>query len=386
MRLSSREKESRIATLTRDNEKPDVINAFEKIAAGEKLHLSDVESLMGTNNLHLLGLFADKMREKVVGRTVTYIPNIILNYTNRCIVKCRFCAFYRELGSSEGYALTVDQAADRVIEAWTRLRIRQALIQGGVNPEYGVEYFEELFRAIKTRTNGEVAINGLSTSEIEYIAKKERMSVKELLSRLREAGIDSLPGAGAEILVDRVRRSVGRGLSTAEGWLRTMEEAHKLGIPTSATMVYGLGETAEERAQHLLLIRDLQERTGGFKSFTAWNFEQGNTRLGREGVITAAGPSAAEHLKITALARIVFGESLRNIQSSWLTNGVSLAQLSLCFGANDWGGTLYDEEVIPATGKNVGNLAPRIIVESVKQIRRPVAERDNSYNIVRYVG
>jgi cyclic dehypoxanthinyl futalosine synthase len=383
--LSRQEKNSGIATLIRDNEEPDAANAFEKIVAGEKLQLRDVESLMGTNDLHLLGLFADRIREKAVGRTVTYVSNIILNYTNRCIVRCRFCAFYRDVGSSEGYSLTVDQVADRVTKAWERLGVRQALIQGGVNPEYGVEYFEELFRTIKKRTNRQVAINGLSTSEVEYLAKKEGMSLKELLSRLREAGLDSLPGAGAEILVDRVRRSVGRGLSTAEGWLRTMEEAHKLGIPTSATMVYGLGETAEERSKHLLLIRDLQERTGGFISFTPWNFEQGNTRLEREGVITAR-PSGAEHLKITALARIVFGGNLRNIQSSWLTNGVSLAQLSLCFGANDWGGTLYDEEVIPATGKDVGNLAPRIIVESVRQIGRPIAERDNSYNIVRYVG
>jgi len=362
----------------------DAPSVFERAASGEKLDLREIESLLKSNDLHLLSLLADKARRRFVGDTVTYIPNIVLNYTNYCVVKCHFCAFYRDVGSGTGYTLPVEKVAERVANAWNQFSIKQALIQGGVNPECGVEYFEEMFMTVKKRTHGEVAIHGLSTSEIEYVAKKGRMSVKELLSRLKVAGLDSVPGAGAEILVDRVRKSVGRMLSSTEGWLKTMQDAHELGLPTSATMVYGLGETDEERAKHLVLIRELQERTGGFMAFIPWNFEPGQTRLEKEGRIVSR-MSGYEHLKITAVARIAFGSVIRNVQSSWLTNGIPLAQMTLAAGANDWGGTLYDEEVIPATGKQVGNLHAKYIVDAVKQIGRPIAERDNFYNIIKYV-
>ena len=364
--------------------KSDAPSVFERAASGEKLDVREIESLLKSNDLHLLSLLADKARKRVVGDTVTYIPNIVLNYTNYCVVKCHFCAFYRDVGSGSGYTLPVEKVAERVATAWNQFNIRQALIQGGVNPECDVEYFERMFTTVKDRTHGEVAIHGLSTSEIEYIAKKERMSVKELLSRLKAAGLDSVPGAGAEILVDRVRKSVGRVLSSTNGWLSTMRDAHELGLPTSATMVYGLGETVSERATHLVLIRELQEKTNGFMAFIPWNFEPGQTRLEKEGRITSR-MSGYEQLRITAVARITFGSIIRNIQSSWLTNGISLAQMTLTAGANDWGGTLYDEEVIPATGKQVGNLDAKYIVEAVEQIGRPIAERDNFYNIIRYV-
>jgi len=369
-----------LSSLISESDAPSV---FERAASSEKLGLEEIESLLKSNDLHLLSLLADRVRKQIVGDTVTYIPNIVLNYTNYCIVRCHFCAFYRDVGSDAGYTLPVEKVAERVGNAWNQFSIKQALIQGGVNPDCGVEYFEEMFRTVKERTRGEVAIHGLSTSEVEYVAKKEKMSVRELLSRLKVAGLDSLPGAGAEILVDRVRKSVRRALSTTEGWLRTMREAHELGLPTSATMVYGLGETDAERAKHLILIRELQEKTGGFMAFIPWNFEPGQTRLEKEGRIVAR-MSGFEHLKITAVARIAFGSSIRNLQSSWLTNGISLAQLTLAAGANDWGGTLYDEEVIPATGKQVGNLHAKYIIDAVKQVGRPIAERDNFYNIIKY--
>jgi len=351
-----------------------------KASGGERLTLRDVESLLRARDLNLVGMVADSIRKVVAGDTVTYIPNQILNYTNVCIVRCRFCAFYRDQGDADGYTLRPDEVVRRALQAWQTYRTRQVLIQGGVNPNCHIEYFEEVFREIKKKSHG-LAIHGLSTSEIEFISRAERMSLREVLSRLKSAGLDSVPGAGGEILVDSVRRQLGRTISTSEGYLRVMEEAHKLGIPTSATMMYGHVESVEDRARHLLAIRELQEKTGGFMAFIPWNFEPGNTRLQMDGTVTRR-VGGIELLRVVAAARATFQEKIRNIQSSWLTAGIPLAQLALMYGANDWGGTIFDEEVIPATGREVGNMRVREIVDAVRAIGRPVAERDNFYNIV----
>lgn len=359
----------------------DITSVLEKALDGDSLSLREVELLMKSSHTDLIGSVADKIRRRVVGDTVTFVTNQILNYTNVCVVKCNFCAFYRNEGDQDAYALSPEEVVERAYRAWKMYNTRQVLIQGGVNPNFGIEYYESVFRGVKSRTKN-LAIHGLSTSEIEFIARKERMSIKEVLMRLKAAGLSSVPGAGGEILVDSVRKELGRTLSNSEGYLRVMEEAHKLSIPTSVTMMYGHVETPEDRAKHLMSVLDLQKKTGGFMAFIGWNFEPGNTRLEKEGKVryTAGG---ADLLKVVAGARITFQGMIRNIQSSWLTVGIPMAQLALNYGANDWGGTIFEEEVIPATGKQVGNLRVQKLVEAVKKIGRPVAERDNFYNIIK---
>ncbi|MFC1753275.1 CofH family radical SAM protein [Thermoproteota archaeon] len=369
-----------LSRLLRDSE---VYSILEKALHGDKLMLQDIKNLMKSQDTHLIGLVADKIRKEIVGDTVTFIPNQILNYTNICTVRCDFCAFYRNKGSKDSYTLTPSQVIDRAVKAWSQYNTRQVLIQGGVNPELTIEYYEEIFRGIKEKTEN-LAIHGLSTSEIEFISKKEKMSIREVLQRLQNSGLDSIPGAGGEILVDRIREKMRRRLSSADGWLRVMEEAHNLSIPTSATMMYGHIESDTDRAEHIHKIRELQEKSGGFMAFIGWNFEPGSTKLERDGLVTRS-VGGRELLRIVAAARIVFRELIPNIQSSWLTNSIPIAQIALVYGANDWGGTLYDEEVIPATGKQVRDLKIQDIVYSVKNINRQVAERDNFYKIVRYL-
>ena len=366
--------------LLRDSE---IYSILEKALHGDRLGFRDISYLMKSQDTHLIGLVADRIRKEVVGDTVTFIPNQILNYTNICTVRCDFCAFYRDKGDEDSYLLNPSQVIDRAIKTWSQYETKQILIQGGVNPEISIEYYEEIFHGIKEKTEN-LAIHGLSTSEIEFISKKERMSIKEVLQRLRNSGLDSIPGAGGEILVDRIRKKIGRRLSSVDGWLRVMEEAHKLNIPTSATMMYGHIESEVDRAKHFLTIRELQEKTGGFMAFIGWNFESGSTKLEQDGLVTHS-VGGMELLRIVAAARIVFRELILNIQSSWLTNSISMAQIALINGANDWGGTLYDEEVIPATGKQVRDIKTQEIVHSVKNINRPVAERDNFYKILRYL-
>lgn len=355
---------------------------LDKTKSSEDLTVDDVKILMETDDLQLLGSVANDIRRTEVGEVVTFIPNLILNYTNICIVRCHFCAFYRDIGNMEGYALDANQAAERTAEAERVMGTRQVLIQGGVNPDFPLEYYENLFRTIKSRTS-KVAIHGLSTCEIEFISRKERSSITEVLSRLREAGLDSLPGAGAEILVDSVRKKLGRNLSSSDGWMNVHEAAHKIGIRSSATMMYGHLETPAEAAEHFIKIRDLQKRTKGFMAFIPWHFEPGNTKLQKDASVTYAAGGLAL-LRHIAVARIVYSGLIRNIQSSWLTAGIGMAQLALQYGANDWGGTINDEEVIPATGKLVGGLPSRDIIMAVKQIGRAPAMRDNFYNIIEH--
>ncbi len=366
------------SNLYRNSEIYDII---QKAKNGEELDIKEAETLFRTKEIQLLGYMADNVRKEVSGNNVSYISNLILNYTNTCIVKCKFCAFYRKVGSTEGYLLSKEIIGRKAERAWRELGVTQILIQGGVNPDLPIEYYEDAFVEIKARTKG-VAIHGLSTSEIEYISKKERMSIREVLERLQKAGLDSVPGAGGEILVDSVRRKLGRNLSLTDGWLNVMEEAHKLGIRTSSTMVYGHIETPADKAKHLILIRDLQKKTGGFMAFIPWNMEIENTEMFKEGLVTRRA-SGIELLRSVAVARLVFQHHIKNIQTGWLTNGIPLAQLALTYGANDWGGTIFEEEVIPATGKEAGNLQARTIVESVKAMGRPVVERDNFYSIIR---
>ena len=362
--------------------KSDISDVLESAIAGRRLDLDDCIRLIKSNDVYSMGLVANSLRQRLFGDTITFISNIILNYTNVCITYCKFCAFYRPPGHEESYTVPIEDIVKRVTISREMFGITQVLIQGGHNPNLKLEYYEDAFKAIKQKCP-EVGINGLSPSEIDMIANVERSSTKEVLARLKAAGMDTFAGGGAEILEDRVKQEISPLKIKSHEWLRIMEEAHQLGFKSVATMMYGTVDTEEERARHIMKIAQLQEKTGGFLVFIPWSFEPNRTEIQAEGKIKypAGGQSL---LKMIAIARIMYYGLIDHLQSSWLTNGIGMAQLALNHGADDFGGTLTGEEVVSATGARSTELTSDRIISAVKQAGFRVAERDNSYKIIQY--
>lgn len=360
----------------------DISDILENALAGKRLGLDDCIRLVKSDDAYSMGLTAGILRRRLFGDTVTFINNIILNYTNVCVTYCKFCAFYRPPGHEESYTVPKEEIVKRVATSREMFGITQVLFQGGHNPNLKVEYYEDAFRAIKQRAP-EVAIHGLSPSEIDMIAKVEKSSTREILSRLKAAGMDSFAGAGAEILEDRVKEEISPLKIKSVEWLRIMEEAHSIGLKSVATMMYGSVETEEERASHIIKIMQLQEKTGGFLCFIPWSFEPDKTEMQSEGLIKY--PSGGlQLLKMIAISRIMFNGLIDHLQSSWLTNGIGMAQLALHHGADDFGGTLIGEEVVSATGARSTELTSNGIIAAIKQAGYKPAERDNSYRIIKY--
>jgi len=276
----------------------------------------------------------------------TYAVDRNINFTNICDCRCRFCAFWRPAGAPDAYVLGDEAIAGKIAEA-VALGATHILAQGGVHGGLGLGFYEDLLRGIRRRFA--VRIHSFSPPEIVALAAREGLSVRETLDRLRSAGLDSLPGGGAEILVDRVRRLISPRKCTAEEWIACMRTAQELGMPTTATMVFGHVETALERVEHLRRLRDLQDETGGFTAFIAWPFQARNTDLARSG---ALGPgwqpvTGAEYLRMVAVARL-FLDNVPNVQASWVTMGPKIGQTALVFGANDLGSTMIEENVVSA--------------------------------------
>ncbi|MDQ4074005.1 MAG: CofH family radical SAM protein [Thermoproteota archaeon] len=363
----------------KNTELQDTIN---NIVRNDDININNLLELLETNDIHYLGLVGNYLRESAFGKNVTFINNIILNYTNVCITYCKFCAFYRPPGHDESYTVSKDEILDRIIFAKSNYDIKQVLFQGGHNPKLKIEYFEDIFREIKNRCP-DVAIHGLSASEIDMIAKVERSTTKEVLSRLKEAGLDSLPGAGAEILEDDVKKTISPLKINSDTWLRIMEESHGLNIPSSATMMYGTVETTEQRARHLLKILNLQRKTKGFMAFIPWSFEPNKTEMQNSGVVQYP-LGGVELLKMISISRIIYNGQINHLQSSWLTNGIGMAQLAIYHGSDDFGGTLIGEEVVSATGARSTELLSKNIINSIKAMGYNAAERDNSYKIIKY--
>ena len=353
---------------------------LENSLAGKRPSYQDCIRLLESEDIHLMGMTAGHITRKQFGLKASYVNNIILNYTNVCITDCKFCAFYRPPGDDEAYTLSLENIEARVKTAWDLYQIRQVLIQGGHNPNLGVEYYEDAFKMIRTKFP-KVGVHGLSTSEIDMIAKVEKSSTKEILSRLKEAGLQSVPGAGAEILVDSVKEIISPKKITSDEWIRIMEEAHELGLPASATMMYGSVENMQDIAKHFEKIVKLQEKTHGFMAFIPWSFEPNNTLMQKENP-GKYGAGGLQLLKMIAISRLVFDGLISHIQSSWLTNGVGMAQLALQYGADDFGGTLIGEEVVSCTGARSTELTDQRIIAAIKQIGYKVEERDNFYNSV----
>jgi cyclic dehypoxanthinyl futalosine synthase len=348
----------------------DVDGLLERAANGGRLSLDEGIALYREAPLHDLGAAAHRRRTQLhPGEEVSYVIDTTINYTNICDVHCTFCAFFRPEGHAEGYTMTHEQVLERVRWAVDQ-GATQIMIQGGVNPELPIAYYVDLFRAVGQRFP-EADIHSLSTSEICGISKREQMSIEDVLVTLRAAGLKSLPGAGAEILVDRVRKRISARKIDDDRWIEVMRIAQRLGMPTTATMMFGSVETDAERIQHLDVIRRLQDEMGGFTAFIPWYYVPFKTPLkGKEA-------TGLEYLRVLAISRLYL-DNVPHLQSSWLTPGLKLGQLGLMFGCDDMGGTILEEKVVTLAGST--NSANRGDLErAIRQLGYTPVVRDTYF-------
>jgi len=293
-------------------------------------------------DLTTLGVMADLVRrEKHPDKVVTYIIDRNVNYTNFCNAFCSFCAFYRPPNHAEGWTIPYEEIEKKVEETYA-LGGNQILLQGGHNPKLKIDYYEDLFTRLKARFP-DLWLHALSAPEVIHIRNVSRLKLDETLRRLRAAGMDSLPGGGAEILVDDVRKRLMKNKASGAEWLEVHETAHGMGMRSTATMMFGHIESRADRIEHLLMLRELQDRTGGFTAFIGWTFQPGHTELGGKEATTA------EYLRTMAVARIVL-DNFENLQASWVTQGPKVGAASLAFGVNDMGSTMIEENVVSAAG------------------------------------
>jgi cyclic dehypoxanthinyl futalosine synthase len=320
------------------------LTAYEqRIASGGRLSADEALQLYRHAPTYWLGRMADAVRaRKHPDGQVTYIIDRNVNYTNVCVARCNFCAFYREVGHRDGYVLGFDEIF-RKIDETRALGGVQLLLQGGHNPDLPLAWYEDLFRAVKQRYP-DFKLHALSPPEVLHISRLSKLPVPEVIQRLIAAGLDSIPGGGAEILVDRVRRLLNcHSKASADEWLDVMRHAHRAGLRTTATMMYGTVETDEERLEHMLRLRALQDETGGFTAFITWSYQPEHTERG------GAEATGIEYLRTLAMARLVL-DNFDNLQASWVTQGGKVGQLSLAFGANDMGSVMIEENVVRAAG------------------------------------
>jgi cyclic dehypoxanthinyl futalosine synthase len=315
----------------------------DRVAAGGRVSRDEALELYTRAPTPLLGRLADALRHRRhPDDIVTYIIDRNVNYTNVCVARCKFCAFYRPVGSPEGYTLGFDEIF-RKIEETIAIGGVQLLLQGGHNPDVPLAWYEDLFRQVKARYPA-FRLHALSPPEVIHISRLSQLPVPVVVDRLIAAGLDSIPGGGAEILVDRVRRLLNcYNKATADEWLDVMRHAHRAGLRTTATMMYGTVETTEERLEHLFRLRDVQDETGGFTAFIAWSYQPQHTELG------GTEATGLEYLRTLALARIVL-DNFDNLQASWVTQGGKVGQMSLAYGANDMGSVMIEENVVRAAG------------------------------------
>ena len=316
-------------------------NVIDKVYAGERIDDEEFLLLEQDADFYQLGFMADSIRQrKHPEDKVTYVIDRNINYTDICISACKFCAFFKPPQDRSGYLISFDDLAQKITET-KELGGTQILLQGGLHPDQPFEYYEEMVRFIKSQ---DIHLHGFSPPEICHFAKLANLPVKDVLARLITAGLDSIPGGGAEILSDRVRLSLAPNKCSADQWVEVMEEAHPQGLRTTVTMMFGHIETIEERLEHLRRLRNSQDRTAGYTAFIPWPFQPKNTLLADLEKVTAI-----QYLKVLALSRIYL-DNFDNVQASWVTQGPKVAQLSLRFGANDFGSTMIEENVVAAAG------------------------------------
>ena len=338
----------------------------------ERLCKKKAVDLLKKGDFIELGQFADEIRKKKFGNIVTFIIDRNINYTNICKNECKFCAFFRRAEQKDAYILSHDEIFDKVLET-VQAGGTQVMIQGGLHPNMPLSYYEEMLRLIKK--NFDVTIHSFTATEILHFAKMEGMSVLDTLKRLQYAGLDSLPGGGAEILVDEVRKKISPKKITTDDWLNVMKAAHSIGMKSTATMVIGFGETEKQRVEHMEKIRNLQDMTGGFRAFITWTYQPANTVLGGEKV------HSWDYMKTLALTRIYL-DNIDNIQGSWVTQGERIGQLTLSFGANDLGSIMLEENVVKAAGTSF-EMSTNKMINLIKETGRTPAQRNTKYEILK---
>ncbi|SFT86675.1 cyclic dehypoxanthinyl futalosine synthase [Selenomonas sp. GACV-9] len=320
-----------------------------------------------------LGQQADAVRRKLFDDTVTFIVDRNINYTNVCKNECKFCAFFRRKDHKDAYLLSYEEILDKVRET-AEAGGTQVMIQGGLHPDLGIEYYEKMLRLIKENFP-QITIHSFTATEIQYFAQQAGLSILDTLKRLQAAGLSSLPGGGAEILVDEVRRRVSPKKIMTDDWLHVMECAHSIGMESTATMVIGFGETMAQRIEHMEKIRRLQDKTGGFRAFITWTYQPGNTELGGEKT------TGWDYMRTLALTRL-YMDNVKHIQGSWVTQGERIGQLTLGFGADDLGSIMLEENVVRAAGTRY-EMSINKMADLIRGAGRQPAQRDTEYRVIR---
>lgn len=353
--------------------RPEVEKVLQKAYEGNRLEFDEATALFDADFLELGRVANHRCRRLHPNDVVTFLIDLNLNYTNVCVTLCKFCAFYRHEGDTDAYLLSNDEILAKV-EAMAALGGTQVLLQGGHHPRLGLDYYVKLTRQIKERFN--VHMHSYSAAEIHHMASVSKVTLREAVTELKLAGLDSIPGGGAEILSDRVRNEISPLKISADEWFEVMEIAHELGMRTTATMMFGSIETLEERMRHLFRVRDHQDKTGKFRAFIPWSFSPEKTEL--ENIRMTGG---FDYLRMLAVSRLVL-DNFKNIQAGWVTEGDKICQLGLSFGANDVGGILMEERVISATGLKYQTTVEQVL-RMIRKAGKVPAQRNTKYEILR---
>ena len=365
---------------------PIISEILNNALSDKEISAKDGTELYGADgiNFHLIGLVADEIRRRRVGDTVSYVVNRNINFTNVCIKQCGFCAFSRDFREEEGYFLPTEEIVRRAKEAH-QVGATEVCIQAGLPPDMKGDLYENICKEIKKEIP-DIHIHGFSPEEILYGADRSNTTIDEFLKRMKEAGVGTLPGTSAEILDQKLRDKISPGRISVDNWEKVIKTAHKMGIKTTSTMMFGHLETIEHRVNHIVKLREIQKETGGFTEFVPLNFIHTEAPMYKhqlhEGI--RQGGSGNDVLLTHAIARIMLNNSIDNLQMSWVKEGQKMSQLLLMWGANDFGGTLINESISTSAGSEYGQLLrPKEIRRMVREIKRTPAERDTEYNILK---
>ena len=353
--------------------------AIEKVLSGEELTYKDGLQLFN-ENIFILGSVADQIRRISKGNTVSFVSSYYLNYTNICAASCSLCAFYRKGQEDDAYTLTNNQIVERARIAIEQMGATELHIVGGFHPKLGLEYYENMIKNIKKEFPF-VKIKALTPAEIFFISKLTKNTVKEILLRLKDVGLDALPGGGAEIFSPDIRNIIVRGKCSGEEWLDTARQAHEIGLKTNSTMLFGHIEKPEHVVDHIIKIRELNKKTHGFNTFIPLKFSLENTELEKKKLIVRESPSIYD-LRIIAIARLLLRNVLDNISVYWVSLGKKIAQVALTYGGNDLVGTAFSEEIFRAAGKASG-ISIQELVNLIKEIKREAVQRDTFFEILK---
>ena len=363
-----------------DSLDPEFGEIVEKALEGTEITVEEGERLLRAEGreLHALALAADEIRHRRVGGIVTYVINRNINFTNICVGDCKFCAFKRNRGDRDAYALTLEQISYKTREALD-FGVTEICMQGGLNPELKLKNYVAMLKAIRN-VSTDIHIHAFSPAELNFIARHDELPLKEVIETLLDAGLNSVPGTAAEILADRVRDIICPGKLSSSEWQTTIKLCHRLGLPTTATMMYGHVETPRERAEHIALVREIQSETHGFTEFVLLPFMHENTPLQKGGIVRD-GPSDADNIRVHAVARLMLAGCIDNIQTSWVKLGPKVAQMMLNAGANDLGGTLLEENISRAAGAQIQMMAPQELERLIREIGKTPRQRTTTYGV-----